>query len=258
MIKCCPFDKALIDRFRNETLVIRYDAFSEIIAVANAVNENNRLHCIMINYPKKLDSLTIYEEYADIPIALYTPGIGEISDFIKKIKMFRKLNIRVFLPESDSETFSGLRILSSLGIACGIVFDRKNPDWESVNDLMHYAVYGMVSRGQIEPFGYLLLNYERGKYIDYGAVYFNDPERYFHISSFGILSLFHERLLSREDFFLKPEGCAYCQGWRICLGKFPDSSNQKYGCQKLFVDVLEAAEYYYKKRTSDSNQLWQL
>jgi hypothetical protein len=59
---------------------------------------------------------------------------------------------------------------------------------------------------------------------------------------------YHNRLEAWRDFFLKSNGCAYCAGWRICLGKFAGKENRTSGCKKFFIELLEAADYYQDQR----------
>ena len=68
---------------------------------------------------------------------------------------------------------------------------------------------------------------------------------------------YQNRLEEWRRFFLQTDGCAYCEGWRICLGKFSaEHCKNSDGCVGFFKEFLEAIEQYQSLKTQ-KKQLWQ-
>ncbi|MBF0345852.1 MAG: hypothetical protein HQL06_16690 [Nitrospirae bacterium] len=274
-ILVCPFQEELISQLNGKDLVIRLNDIYNIERVANIVNNRNNLHCALVNTKYSLASISFKDNWQNIPIALYVSDMGSFLEMLTKITILRQLNIRIYLSENLEHVYTNIMLLSSLGIYTGLAFDQKNSDWESINNLMHYAIYGKSKHAPIEPFHYIASNYRINKPTDFGSVYFDDPRKYLHVSEAGNVALSNKELQSKvfvsnslnnleniensqdyverinawRDFFIKPDGCAYCQGWRICLGKFSDRPNsQKKDCEKFFVDLMEASEYFQSRQ----------
>jgi hypothetical protein len=176
------------------------------------------------------------------------------------------------LPQDVPAAYRDLRILSSLLIPCGIVLREARPDWESLRELLSYAVYSQVPHAPIEPFHFVISNHASCKKIDFNSIYFDDPSRFLHIDKHGHVALSRKeldrgdhvlndlerlgeiqncpsyvyRLNAWRELFLKPNGCAYCPGWRFCLGKYEAFADNE--CQEFFNEWLEAAEYYQRKQ----------
>ena len=147
---------------------------------------------------------------------------------------------------------------------------------------MTYSLLGLVSHGTVEPFSYLTSIYEDCKYIDFSPVYFNDPTQYVHINIDGRVALTREdftegnfislnidnienllqnedylkRLDNPRDYFLENDGCAYCPGWRVCLGKFSDNGNDKNGCKTFFTELMNVVENHRNLKSKNAN-VWQ-
>ena len=201
-----------------------------------------------------------------------------------KLHLLRDLNIRIFLNSDNKTNFTNLHILASLGIDCGIWFGENNIDWESLNDLMTYAIYGKVNHASIEPFQFIANNYSSARFTDYSSVYFENPYNYLHIDKDENIALsykdlknknyvntgfdtlpnifendnFKEAMLAWQQFFLKTEGCAYCQAWRVCMGKFCESIEKNPGCQQFFSDMMDAADHFLSvQHKNKRKEVWQ-
>jgi hypothetical protein len=287
-ILVCPFDEKLIRRLSRKALVVRTTDFKLIPHINRVVNEQNKLHCIwVVDERRTLTSVPVAEEWKNIPIHIYLSGIGSFRSMVGKLQLLRQLSIRVFLSPGKEKNLTDLMILASLGIDCGIFWDNKKNeeiDWEALNDLMHYAIYSRAKHAPIEPFHYLVSKYNPQKPTDFSSVYFDNPRRYLHIDEGENIALTYRDLLRKnyidkgissvdtieanqkyiefqtrwQNFFLKTEPCAFCSGWRICLGKFSSTYQKNPGCKDFFSDLMDASDFYRDLKKKEKRELCQL
>ncbi|MCK5506246.1 MAG: hypothetical protein KAJ10_13860 [Thermodesulfovibrionia bacterium] len=280
----CPFNEELINSLRGESLVININTFDEISAVVDIVKQSQaHLHCLKINTNVPVSSIPFHKDWMNIPIALYASRLGRFSDFGRRIPVIRQLNLRIYLPSNDKEAYTGIRILSSLGIEAAITMTEGDVNWELLSDLMSYAYFGLIPHAPIAPFGYIATNYNPQNRTDFGAVYFDDQHQYLHLDVKGRVALsqrdldegnfiaqkIHDigdlaqndkygiRLNSWRDFFLKTDGCAYCQGWRVCLGKFSDASGNGNNCRIFFAELLDSVQQHQSLQKGKEKVTWQ-
>lgn len=279
-----PYNEELLEKLKQKTLVVKTDDQDKIQLIHRGVSKHNKLHAIQLNSPIALSSITFKKEWKNIPLCVYSSEFGGFKNLIPKLDILNKLNIRIFLSSDLKENFTGIRILSSLGIACGLFFGDRPIDWESLNDLMHHAIYSQTNHAPIEPFSYVASNYDTSEYIDYSFVYFNNATRYLHLNEQEQIALCNEDLINRDfistgvesiesiihkqeyeyhinsryDVMLSMNECAFCPAFRICLGKFSEEDDKQNGCQVFFSDFLDAAEHFYKRKNNTGNKLWQL
>ncbi|MBN2519421.1 MAG: hypothetical protein JXB17_02855 [Bacteroidales bacterium] len=282
-ILVCPFNEKLLSRLKQRAVVINTEDFNIIRYINRELDNSNKLHAIKIQTEKPLSEITFQEEWGNIPLAIYSPEFGEYKKLLYQLNLIRKLNVRIFLSSQYEFNFTGLRILSSLNIACGIYFNEEPQNWDLINDLMHYAIYSNATHAPIEPFNWVALNYQSTEYIDYSVVYFNNPTKYLHLNDKEQIALTAEDLVkgnyidqgikslnsinknrkyihaenSRYETMLQMNECAFCNAFRICLAKFPSLTNKNETCKLFFSDFLDAADYALSKRNK-GNQLWQL
>lgn len=279
----CPFDEDLIEKLSQKKLVVRTDDSSLVSVIKNVTDRDVRLRTILLEPDEPLSSVAFREDWEEIPIVLYPSEFGSFREFIHKLPLLKKLKLKVFFSTDNQQNYIHLRILSSLGIHCGIIFGEKLVNWDLVNDLMHYALYSKSNHAPIEPFQYIASNYRADQYTDYSSVYFDNPSKYLHINkkeqialmgneleegkfiAEGVHSLntiseikeYKKRVLSWQEFLLQKKGCAYCPGWRVCIGKFSSSYEKNPGCRDFFSDVMDAADYFKMQKKQSRGELWQ-
>ena len=282
-ILVCPFDKQLLAKFKHRTIVINTNDFNSIRNINDEVNKSNKLYAIKIQTGKSFSSIPFRKDWGNIPLAVYSPEFGSYKEFLHQLNLIRKLNIRIFLSSHSDFNFTGLRILSSLNIGCGIYFNGEPYKWDLMNDLMHYAIYSMIKHASLEPFNWLASNYEQTGYTDYNIVYFNHPSKYLHVNEKEQIALTEKDMLNknyidegidsldnicenkkytdflnyRYEIMLQMNECAFCPAFRICLGKFSELPDKSKSCKTFFSDFLDAADYSFSKRNNE-NQVWQL
>ena len=242
------------------------------------------MHCLVIDHAGSLASVPFHEKWRGIPLALFVSEIGAFKEVMGKLPLLRDLNIRIFLSTDNKENCTGLHILASLGIDCGVSFGEKEIDWEAMNDLMTYSIYGKVNHASIEPFQFIARNYNPARLTDLSSVYFDNPYTYIHIDKNENIALtandlkegkfilkgienvhkifedekYQEALNAWQKFLLKENGCAYCQAWRICIGKFSESADKNPGCRQFFTDLMEAADHFISvQQKNKRKEVWQ-
>jgi len=282
----CPFDEGLLSRLHNKRVVVVTSDFEQIHPIGKILNDHqNNLQCIIIQHKGSIASVPFHESWRGIPIALFATEMGPFKEMMGRIHLIRDLNIRIFLSSDNNANFTSLHILASLGIDCGIYFgDKEKIDWEAMNDLMTYSVYGKVNHASIEPFNFITNHYNPEQLTDFSSVYFDNPQAYLHVDkdenialtsddlkngkyiSAGIESLnrifenekFEEAIHSWQQFFLKNDGCAYCQAWRVCMGKFSETFEKNQGCRQFFVDMMDGADHFLSlQHKNKRKELWQ-
>jgi hypothetical protein len=173
----------------------------------------------------------------------------------------------VYLPASEPEQVAGIRILASLGIPAAVDLADGPARWDLLADLATYALLGLVPRAPIEPFDHAWLCYRPDAFTNLGAVWFDDPTRYLHLDDDGRVSVSaSERAAGRflaesvtalahpedapeyqayvdrwRDLFLEAEGCAACEAWRICRGRFRGVSPDG-GCRSFLSELMAVVE----------------
>jgi hypothetical protein len=282
----CDFKEDLISRFQNQNFVVRVERLDLIPHLMKVVQEKNHLYAVWLHREVLLCnlSLTELEEAIAAPLYLEITGLGNFRDSIEHIRLLRRLKGLVLLSEDVPGSYRDLKILSSLLVPCGIKFGCQDPVWDSLSDLMSYFVYSKVPHAPIQPFHFVTSNYNPQKRIDFNFIYFEDPAKFLHLDVRGWIALsrkdlereefistdlsqldriedlpsYGQRLESWREFFLKPDGCAYCPGWRICLGKFEESADKESGCKQFFSEWMEATEYYQEQKVSSevTHPIW--
>lgn len=285
-ILVCQYHENLINRLHHKQVVVKISDFEQIHPVCKQLNDVQvGLHCLMIQHNGSIASIPFHESWKGIPIAIYANEMGTMKELMGRLPLIRDLNIRIFLNSDLEANYTSLHIMASLGIECGLYFGNKEKiNWELVNDLMTYAIYGKVNHAPLEPFYHLASHYNPEQHTDFNSVYFENPLTYLHIDheeniaassedldnkkfiAKGIDSLerisennkYDEAIHAWQQFFLKPDGCAYCQAWRVCLGKFSESVKVNEGCKPFFVDMMEACDHFLSmQHKNKKKEVWQ-
>jgi len=280
----CPFDEQLLAKLSERNVVIKSHDLNILQSIQKHLNKSLRLHAIKIQTDVPLSAISFQEDWLKLPLAIYSPEFGNYRDLLHQLNLIRRLNIRIFLSSEYDDNYTGLKILSSLNINCGLYFNNGSINWEAMNDLMHYAVYSKTKHAHIEPFDWLVSNYEPTDYMDYHSVYFNNPAKYLHVNEKEQIALNEQEMLNnriigdgipsldrihvnehyndfinaRYDIMLQMNECAYCPAFRICLAKFEHLTNKNDTCKVFFSDFINAADYSFKQRNSKRTKIWQL
>lgn len=280
----CPYSPSLLQGFRGRSVAVRVDDAGRAAEAADEVaRSGNELFCVIIESSVPLQEIELAEDLRRTPLAIMSPSMGRFQDVSAKIKAWRSFNLRVYLPCDQAANITALKILSSLGVQTCALFGRGHEDWESLSDLMTYAVLGLFPHAPIEPFSFIANNYEAGDYLDWCALYFDDPKRFLHLDGDGRVALsgaerekghfiaeslaecdvvsglpaIRERTRAWTTYFLNNHFCSQCSGWKLCLGKFSALLPEGRGCSEMFAATVEVARQYKRLKAPPSEmQVW--
>lgn len=269
----CDFDEDLIRRFQNKALVVKTRDLNLVQHIHWVISEHNKNHCIEVDYRGALSAMPVEEEWKDIPMHIFVERFGVFRDLVPKLPVLRGLSARFFLNTDEKDFLTNTQILASLGVNTGIKFGKRPVNWEALNDLMHYDVYAKVPHASIQPFHYLVTEYQADQQTDFNTVYFDNPKKYVHVNAEGKVALssndlkdgnfildnvdqldqlenmkaYKDYLHRWQEFFFTPEGCSSCPAWRVCLGAFADQVGENPGCTRFFSDLMNAADFVNEK-----------
>ena len=219
-----------------------------------------------------------------IPLAVVAPSLGRFRDLARHLDRLRTLNLRVYLPCGQPGNLAGLRILSSVGVHCCADFRKGGTDWEALADLATYAVLERTPHAAMEPFAFMAANYPASHRLDWGRVWFDDPRHFLHLDGNGRVALsqaelaegrfvahsldeiqapaefppIRERLRSWRTYFVDGHPCAFCGGWRLCLGKFSRDPAAPGGCAEFFLEMIDLVRRQAALPAApEERQIWQ-
>lgn len=282
----CEYDPESMRSLKDCSVIFYSNGFSLLETLQEeAAIHNIRIHCVYIRTKISLSEVIYKEEWSRYPLAIESPAVGRIYEFLVKSPVIRKLNLRFYFSTTEPSCYKDVRILSSLGFSSVIKIDGEKTDWEQLADLMIYALLNKKNHAEIHPFNYVCKNYKPQIRLDFDSVYFNDPVRFLHVNDHGKVFPKKEALtdlsmcignmdslhsLREQDaykllknkwseFFLEPNKCASCRGWRICLGKYSKYIDTNPGCEDFFsefLDTIETEKNLHEKR-NQQKELWQ-
>jgi hypothetical protein len=281
----CPHNFSLFKSFKGLTVAVRVPHPAQAAEAAAQLQESgNQLCCVIVESSSPFDEIELPDELQEIPLAVMAPAWGKFRNLSQRLLKLRDFNLRVYLPANHPKNITGLRILSSVGIhTCAVLRDDVK-DWEDLTDLMTYAVLGQAPHASMEPFVFIASNYDPDSYLEWGSLYFDDPKRFLHLDTDGRVALspgelrqkrfvaqslaeigtpshfpvIQQRAQAWRHFFADNHPCASCGGWKVCLGKFSREVTKNQGCQDFFLEMLEVAHQYKKKKEPPvERHIWQ-
>ena len=287
-IVIAPYDSTLLEKLQNYNIIVETEDSEAIISINKALRKKSHLFCIKFNSCTPLSGIELNKEWIDIPLAIYTPSLGELSKVLLRARQLKSMNLTIFLPADEKQNIRDLRILSSLGIDCGFCVRNKedNIDWDSIDDLFYYSAYSKTKRGQIEPFRFMLSDDYQDSRYRFTAAMFDDPALFVYIDSEMNLAVSRENLDKgeysgegleelkqivdkgadqpeigeyRNRMFIDNELCSYCSAMRTCRSVYFNQCQKDEAYKQLFEDIL-----VFKESRPDNNgknqkvRKWQL
>lgn len=265
-----PPAEHILCRLQQYALVIRLNDERDIDSALKLVSGCRlNLHGLWVETSTPLGAIELRESWAGAGIALHVPSAGSYREVRHQLPLLRRLGLRVYLPATTEDNVLAARILASLSVPTAVVLKGSGVLWEPLAGLTAYALLGSAPRETIEPFHYIASSYRADRPVDYSAVYFDDPRVFRHIDEDGRIALTtgdarrkrfvadsidmlsdleqSQRFIERAEawqsgFTRRPDVCASCEAWRVCLGKFAADALRDSGCRKYFVGMIDVVE----------------
>lgn len=244
------YNQKILGTIRSQKLIVNIDSLSSLEMVYRDVIRNNQVIAIVVNLPYTSISTIDYKtEWEQIPLVIKAYNIGNYNEFFSKIEFIRQLNIRVYLSNTSDTVCTDLKVLSSLGVDCGILIeDNHIMEDDKLLDLASYCYMSPAAHATIEPFEYILRHLSDENITNFNAVYFRDPLLYTEVNTVEDATMF-ESITSEDDFrekmdcyykhFMDLDECSKCAAFKICNHQM---KNKLEDCKKTMNEIYEFAE----------------
>jgi hypothetical protein len=267
-----PYNKTILGKVKETKLIMNVTAFEFDSCCSYFIESQKLIPDFIMDYCQSpLCFIGFNERWIGKNILVIAWEIGSIKLLLESADLIKKINPTIFLMASNKKSYAELRILASLGIKCGIYFNRDIVYWEEFKDLIYYNFERKINSAPIEPFNYLSKQYRHANEVDPGTCFYDNPLYYLFVdhneniaaslydlkhNSFicnGIDNFFNfyfESYVSKinsqkEEFFSTINDCSSCPAWRICTGRFSIQKKKMETCSKSFsylLDKLESAK----------------
>lgn len=269
--------------FSGEQLIPKVHHVEDIRPAFDEASSMNRVFTIWLdNTLLSLSDIRLDDSFEGIPMLFHVYNVGDLYTVMSDIDCYKRLNMRVFISSSRKENFTSLKILSSLGIDCGILLDSKSINDDSFVDLASYFYLSQVPHASIEPFDFIWRNLHSEKNLDFSTVYFYNPEKYVFANpelelafseedlqskrfigkyhpqmEVSFDSLYKEKELKYYDHFMALDACSKCPSFKICNRKI---YKQFANCSAVFDSVYEYAGILdeIERKRNNTKELCQL
>lgn len=274
----CPHSAPVLNTLHGRSVAVRIANATGIRDAARDVAlSGNELICVIVESDLPVDDIPFSEDWKEIPIHLRCPSMGRFGNLVRHLDLIRQLKLTIYLP-CTTDNLTSLRILASVGIPCGVMFGDGEPDWESLADLMTYALLERTPHAPVEPFAFIADHYDPARYSEWGTVYFDDPRQFLHLGTTGRVAaspddLHAGRFLAdavtelettvkpdvitakRNEWrrrFLEVHPCSVCEGWRVCRGKFASAGSPSAGCSMFFAELMDVVEQLQLRKAASN------
>lgn len=259
------FSPGLTDKFSGENVIPRLSNWEDIDLAYSTASRTNRVFCIWVDMPyTSLSDLSFQCAREDVPIVLHIYNLGDTYVALSKLEDIKRLNLRIFLNSSRKENLVSLKILSSLGIDCGVLMNAGQIDDEAFVDLASYVYLSQVPHASVEPFDYIWRNLQQDSNLDFSTVFFENPGKYIYVNesldfsytlddlkkgqfvgNMGRIDIvdfeadFKSKLSTYYSHFLSLDECSKCPAFKVCNRKMMGSFSD---CKSVFSSLFEYAE----------------
>lgn len=189
---------------------------------------------------------TLKDFHGDIRVA----GVGDIIEVMHNVDMLRDADMRIFLQADKPENYSFLKVLSSLGVSCGLWIDAKTKAIdERIVDLAAHHFMSPAPHASIEPFEFIITHIDDELNLSPLDMY-DKWEK----ACDGTATDFDAKLSAYYSHFIELDQCSKCKAFRICRGTLKDILND---CEQTMGEVLDCLVVGYRlrkeKRYADTN-----
>jgi radical SAM protein with 4Fe4S-binding SPASM domain len=264
-----PPSDHLLEELKGFSLFGYYSTYSDFIETVMKMGDKiNSLRGHFIDsYSSPLSFLPLQNIPINTNVYLYCESIGDLTFIFENIDLLRT-NYQIMLPAGHPNSYTSLKMLSSLGINCSLDLDTSAIDWDKFDQLAKYIYKNDIPHGKIEPFTYILENYNPKEYLDYNVSLLNTPLWYLFIDEELNVYPSHSAMCNKQkigtgkdfilnfqnsqqymdlkfkwkDLFISMNACSTCPAFRICLGKFVDTNTNMTLCRSTFSNIMELVE----------------
>lgn len=263
------YSQTLIENISGYHIVVRFHDVTSFIKNYLSCQQQNHVDAFVIDMPlgslSQIDFNDIWKEI-NSPIILNIYNIGELDFVFHHLELLKKMDMRIFLSSAFKDNYYGLKILSSLGIDCGLYIQCKNNVFEELLiDLVSYYYMSPVPHAKIEPFDYIATRISEEKNLSFNHVYFKDDDNYIYVdeelklystetgkyicllSEYEERKEYEQRVAQKMDtyysHFLDLDKCSKCSAFRICSGTM---DGILVNCEETMSSCLEDCLVFHK------------
>jgi hypothetical protein len=243
------YDPELLKVLRDHRIVLQVDSLDAIEHQYRDALQNNEVIAVVANLPyTSVSQIGFANSWEDIPLIIKAYNIGDYCLLLQKADIIKRLNIRLLLSSLSDTIYTDLKILASVGIDCGIVFEEGVLlDDNKLLDLASYYYMSPVPHATIEPFEFILRHANNEEYESFRSVYFDNPSLYTRISTIDDIEsiedsddkTFQDKLHDYYNHFLCLDNCSKCPAFRICDHNMESKLSS---CQCTMNEIFEYAE----------------
>jgi hypothetical protein len=242
------YDLELLKCIKNKQIVVYVDSLDMLECKFAEAKQNNHVVAFVALLPyTSISQIELKREWAEIPLVIYAYNIGDYDTFFENIEKFKAQDIRIYLHSRSSNFFTDLKIMSSLGIDCGVFFEEGvRVDDEKLLDLASYYYISPVPHATIEPFEFILRHIRDEENVTFDNVYFDNPLLYTDVSSKLNLEqvdlnndCFDLKMQLYYKHFMNLDECSKCPAFKICNHKMLFKLNS---CSETMNEIFEYAE----------------
>lgn len=269
---------ALIEKISGFHIVPIFHDVASLMQNYLSCQQHNHVDVFVLDMPlSSLSQIDFNEMWEEInsPLVLIVYNIGDLDFVFHRLELLKRLEMRIFLSSAFKDNFYGLKILSSLGVDCGLYIQKGKPiNDELLIDLASYYYMSPVPHAKIEPFDYIATRITDEKNLSFNHVYFRDDNCYIFIDE--ELKLYSSEtdkyicLLSEYDeekeyersvlqkmnmyysHFLDLDKCSKCNAFRICSGVM---DGMLVNCEGTMSACLEDCLAFQKIQKQNTNEL---
>lgn len=242
------YDTDLLKSLKDQKIIVNIDTLDSLESKYTEANRSNHVIAFVVSLPyTSVSQIDIKEEWSQIPLIIRAHNIGNYDLFFHKVNAIKHLNARIFLSSKSQTVFTDLKILSSLGIDCGIqIEDNVKIDDEKLLDLASYYYMSPVRHATIEPFEFILRHLRDESNESFSTVYFENQLQFLKISSAEDVVLeeseekeFDVKMDTYYKHFMELDNCSKCPAFKICNRQMESKLN---ACSVTMNEIYEYAE----------------
>lgn len=246
----------LLKALKDQKILVYIDSLDYLEVNYTEANRNNSVVAMVASLPyTSISQIDFKDEWSQIPLIINAYNIGNYDSFFHKVNSIRHLNVRIYLSSKSPNVYTDLKILSSIGIDCGIQLeDNCKIDDDKLLDLASYYYMSPARHATIEPFEFILRHLRDESNESFGSVYFDNPLQFLEVHSCEdvindqLEDDFDIRMQVYYNHFMDLDDCSKCPAFKICNHAMESKLTS---CSTTMNEIFEYAEL---RNNMNSNQ----